>query len=104
MTDVNVVFSTIDNQDQAVKISETLVTERVAACVNILPQVTSVYRWQGQIHKEPEYIMIIKTKTDKLDQLITRVKQLHPYDVPEIISFPIQHGLSSYLDWVVEQT
>ena len=104
MTAISVVFSTIDSNDNALSIAEILVNERIAACVNILPAVTSVYRWQSQVHKDPELLMIIKTKTDKLEQLISRLEEIHPYEVPEIVSFPIESGLNSYLDWVVEQT
>jgi len=104
MTAVSIVLSTIDSNEQALKISEVLVNERFAACINILPAITSVYRWQNQVHKEPELLMIIKTKTDKLEQLFEKLGQIHPYDVPEIISFPIESGLNSYLNWVIEQT
>jgi periplasmic divalent cation tolerance protein len=104
MKKVSIVFSTIDSNDQALKISEVLVSQRLAACVNILPAVTSVYRWQNRIHKDSELLLIIKTKTDKLEALIDQLRQIHPYDVPEIIAFPVEKGLTPYLDWVLEQT
>jgi periplasmic divalent cation tolerance protein len=103
MTNVSVVFSTIDSSQQAQKISHSLVEEKIAACVNILPAVTSVYRWQNQIQNDSELLLIIKTETDKLQKLIDRLEELHPYKVPEILSFRIEAGSNPYLNWVRDQ-
>jgi len=104
MTDIRLLLSTIDSAEQAGEIAETLVIERLAACVNILPAITSVYRWKNQIHRDPELLLIIKTGADSVDRLINRLRELHPYEVPEIIALPIEAGLPAYLDWVREQT
>lgn len=88
---------------EAGKIQEALVRERLAACVNSLP-VSSCYAWKGRTEKAREQLLIIKTRTGLLDRLIRRVKELHPYEVPEIIALPVMKGSKSYLDWIGEET
>ena len=104
MSEVHVLFSTIDSQKAAEQIATTVVAERLAACVNILSSVLSVYRWQGDIQHEQEFLLILKTSTDRLDELVERVKALHSYDVPEIVSFPVEKGYPPYLGWVLSET
>ena len=86
------------------RIGSSLVEERLAACVNIIPSITSIYHWQGKIEKAEEVLLILKTKSELVEQLIERAKELHPYDVPEIISLKIEDGNQDYLKWISEET
>ena len=99
-----VVFITVDSQETAQKITEKLLTERKAACVNIIPKVESYYWWQGEIESASEFLLIVKTRAELLDELVTLVKQNHPYTVPEIITLPIISGSEDYLKWVERET
>jgi len=83
------------------KIAKALVEERLVACVNI-PEVNSYFRWEGEIQVEKEALLIMKTKTAKIEQIMERIKELHSYEVPEIIALPIIAGHEGYLDWVKE--
>ena len=99
-----VVFITVDSQETAQKITDKLLTERKAACVNIIPKVESQYWWQGKIESANELLLIVKTRAELLDELVTLVKQIHPYSVPEIIALPIIGGNKDYLKWVDGET
>ena len=103
-TSIRIIFVNTGSEDEAVTIAHTLVSERLAACGNVLPQIRSIYRWQGKIEDEPEVMLLIKTTEDRIPALIDRVNQLHSYDVPEIIALPITQGSRSYLDWVIQNT
>jgi len=85
-------------------IGHALVEDRLAACVNIVPGLTSIYRWEGKLCKDAEVLLIIKTRRAKLRSLIERVKNLHPYSVPEIIALPVAAGSAPYLSWVQAST
>jgi len=87
----------------AEKLADTLVTERLAACVNILPAGRSVYEWQGKVEREAEHVLLIKSRRDRLPTLERRLCELHPYELPELIAVPIKEGLSSYLSWIDSQ-
>ncbi len=105
MDDACVVLITTPNEDVAAKIAEALVAEHLAACVNILPSITSVYRWEGALQRDSEILLIVKTRQALLQsKLIPRVKALHPYDVPEVIALPITAGAADYLNWLAECT
>jgi periplasmic divalent cation tolerance protein len=90
--------------DIAPELARTLVEGRLAACVNIVQKVRSIYYWKGKIEDDQEALLLFKTTSEKVDSLTKRLKELHPYDVPEIISVEIQkgEGNSDYLDWVGE--
>ncbi|MGD1907754.1 MAG: divalent-cation tolerance protein CutA [Leptolyngbyaceae cyanobacterium] len=103
MTDFGVVLVTIDSQEAAIALAETLINERLAACINLFP-VQSVYSWQGQVQHENEWQLLIKTQPNHYDTLADKITALHPYDVPEIIMLPVTAGLPAYLSWVREQT
>ncbi|SME91342.1 divalent-cation tolerance protein CutA [Pseudogulbenkiania subflava] len=88
----------------ASRIARQLVEERLAACVNILPEVQSVYRWQGRIEEASEVPLLVKTTQQAYAGLERRLVELHPYEVPEIVACDIAHGLPAYLTWVAEET
>lgn len=85
-------------------LAESLVSERLAACVSVLPGVRSTYRWRGEIEHADEVLLLIKTTRDRLDALSARVQVLHPNELPEVLAFEAVGGLAPYLDWVTEQT
>lgn len=98
------ILSTIDSPDSARKIARELVSGRFVACVNIAPSLTSIYRWKETIEEAEELLLIIKTSSDKAPAAMERLKQLHPYDVPEIIVVDIEGGFPPYLDWIAAET
>jgi periplasmic divalent cation tolerance protein len=95
---------TIDDLKKASEIANVLVEKKLAACVNIIPQIQSIYRWKGEICNDTEHVMIIKTREDLFKELEAEVIKLHPYEVPEIISFNIHQGFSEYLRWIDDST
>jgi len=97
-----VVFITVPNLEVGEKIGNTLVEEKLAACVNITSEIKSVYFWKGKIEEDKEHLLIIKTRKDKFESLEKRVKEIHPYEVPEIIAMPIVLGSKDYLSWIDE--
>lgn len=94
------VYCTCPDQQVAEKLANTLVTGRLAACVNILPGMESIYRWQGKVEKDREVLLLIKTDNAHFDVLEDTISRLHPYEVPEIIAVPIQAGHQPYLEWI----
>ncbi len=103
-SDVWITFITVSHADEAYSIAKTLVEERLAACMNIIPAIRSIYLWKGEICDDPEYLLIAKTTRDVFPLLKARVKALHSYEVPEIIAVPVQDGHEPYLAWVAECT
>ena len=99
-----VVYVTASDQAQALTIGKALVTERLAACANLLEGMTSIYHWQGQLCQESEAILILKTRQELVDRIIARVRELHSYDCPCIVSWPITAGNPAYLDWIGGET
>eukprot|EP00744_Colponema_vietnamica_P024387 GILI01035579.1.p1 GENE.GILI01035579.1~~GILI01035579.1.p1 ORF type:complete len:108 (+),score=8.51 GILI01035579.1:50-373(+) len=100
----SVCYVTVHTTQLADSISSTLVKSKLAACVNIIPQITSVYEWKGEVKVDPEILLMIKTQTSLVPSVITAVRQLHTYDVPEIISVPMGEGSNEYLEWVRSAT
>ena len=100
---VLVCVCTCPDRATADRLAEALVAERLAACVNVVPGVHSVYRWQGAIEREDETLLLIKTTQAGLPALSARIVELHPYELPEIVAVEVAGGLSAYLDWVAEQ-
>ena len=100
----HLVLCTCPDAKVAARIGEALVDKRLAACVTLVPQLTSIYRWQGQIHQDAEVLLLIKTDAAHLDSLEETLHRLHPYEVPEIIALPIVAGSKSYLEWIDEET
>jgi periplasmic divalent cation tolerance protein len=97
---VHLALCTCPDQDTAEALAESLVVNRLAACVNILPSLVSVYRWEGQIERAEEALLLIKTTGERIPELINWIEREHPYDVPEVISHPIADGHPGYLEWV----
>ena len=97
-----VVLCMIDTYEAAKSIARTLVESKLAACVNIVPQITSIYSWKGEIVEDNEFLLIIKSKSEAYDKLESEIKELHSYEVPEIIAFDINKGLPEYLRWIEE--
>lgn len=92
----------IDTYEAAKSIARTLVESKLAACVNIVPQITSIYSWKGEIVEDNEFLLIIKSKLEAYGKLESEIKELHSYEVPEIIAFDINKGLPEYLRWIEE--
>ncbi|MBL0124350.1 MAG: divalent-cation tolerance protein CutA [Betaproteobacteria bacterium] len=98
------VITTVPDENLAVKISESLLQQRLAACVHALPMGKSRYHWQGRIESSAEITLLIKSTANRYSELEADIKRLHSYDVPEIIAFPIDTGLSAYLNWITNET
>ena len=99
-----VLFITTADDEEAQLISRVLLEQRKAACVNIVPKVSSLFRWQGNIEQAEENLLVVKTRAELLDEIIKLVKEVHSNDVPEIIALPIVGGSQDYLHWVGEET
>jgi len=99
-----VIFCTCPDRKSAEGIATALVDERLAACVNLLPGLTSIYRWQDSVRREPECLLLIKSTAACFEALRSRLRALHPYEVPEIIALPVSHGDPAYLQWLTENT
>ena len=97
-----VVYCTCPDKDVAVRIAQALVEQGVAACVNLLPGVQSIYRWQGQIENDEEILLLIKSDSAHFELLREAILRLHPYELPEIIGVPIHQGHPEYLEWITK--
>jgi periplasmic divalent cation tolerance protein len=99
-----VALVTAPDAQVAERIARTLVEERLAACVNILPGARSVYRWQGKVEDAQELVLVVKTVQERVPALVARIPELHPHKVPEVIVLAVESGLPAYLSWVVDET
>jgi periplasmic divalent cation tolerance protein len=102
MTDKRIVLTTAGSEKEARKIARQLVERRLAACVNILPPVASIYRWQGNVEEAQEWLLVVKTTAAAFGQVREAIAELHSYDLPECICLPIEDGSPSYLEWIAE--
>ena len=100
MTDCIVALVTVGTREEGERIADALVPESVAACVNIVGPIRSIYHWQGTLHHDEELLLIIKTRRELFDRLAARVRALHSYDNPEVVALPIVAGAEEYLGWV----
>lgn len=100
MTDKIVVFSNCVSAEEAHRVARSLVESRLAACVNIMPGVRSVYRWQGAVEEASEWTLLIKTRRSAFQRLCAELRQIHSYEVPEVIAVPIVDGQEDYLAWI----
>lgn len=104
MTDCLLVMTTLPDQDTARSLARKLLEERLAACINILPAMLSLYVWQGQTCEAQECLLLIKTQQRRYPQLATWLRTQHPYELPEIIALSLQDGLPEYLEWIIKST
>ena len=101
-TGMYVVLTNVGSEAAAREIAETLVEERLAACVNVVPGLRSVYRWKGEIVRDEEVLLLVKTTAHRYAQAEERLRELHPYEVPEVLALEAATGHAAYLDWVGE--
>jgi periplasmic divalent cation tolerance protein len=104
MTNTLIVLTTFPDHDAALEVAGRLVREKLAACVNVLPRITSVYEWQGEAQIDNEHLMLAKTSISRFAELEAAIRDSHPYELPEIVGVPITQGLQGYLDWIELQT
>jgi periplasmic divalent cation tolerance protein len=102
--DALLILTNCPDEESANTIALAVVEEKLAACVNILPRVQSIYRWQGAVESASEIPLLIKSTATNYPALEKRIAELHPYDVPEIVALPITHGLPAYLNWLAAET
>ncbi|MBI3301406.1 MAG: divalent-cation tolerance protein CutA [Deltaproteobacteria bacterium] len=104
MTDSIVILVTAGSETEAETIAKTLVEERLAACVNMLSPIRSIYRWEGKVTDDREWLLLIKTRAERFSAVESRVKALHSYQVPEVIALPITAGAEGYMRWLENET
>lgn len=99
-----VVLVTVPSREEGERIAESVVGERLAACVNVVGPIRSIYRWQGAVCREEEHLLLMKTSGERYAALETRILALHPYETPEVIALPVESGSEGYLRWVRDET
>ena len=104
MTNARIIITTAGSQEEARKIAHALVERRLAACVNIVPRIESVYRWQGKVKTAEEWLLLIKTQAELFERVRDAVKDLHSYDLPECVMLEASAGSQEYLDWIEKNT
>ena len=102
--DLVVAFSTAGSPEEARQIGRALVAEQLAGCVNIVENIQSIYRWQGAIESAGESLLLIKTRANHIPAIESRLRELHSYEVPELVAIPIRLGAQPYLDWLLSST
>ena len=103
-TDAHVVLCTFPSPDKAAEVARTVVSERLAACVNLVPAVRSIYTWEGKLQDDTETLAILKTTAERYVALSRRIVELHPYEVPEVIALPVLDSHAPYLTWLLDST
>jgi periplasmic divalent cation tolerance protein len=101
---ISIIYSTTDTLDTAKTIARSLVKEKLVACVHIIPKIESIYRWKGKIEEANECILLAKTSERNVQKTIRKIRSIHPYEVPEIIVFPLVGGLKEYLEYIEAET
>ena len=101
---IQVILMTAPSAEEGASIVNRLVEERLVACGNVVPGLRSIYRWEGEVHDDPEVLVVLKTVEGSVKAVIERSAELHPYDVPEILVLPVIEGHGPYLDWVRNET
>jgi periplasmic divalent cation tolerance protein len=104
MSNARIVLTTAGSQEEARKIAHALVDRRLAACVNVVPHVESIYRWQGKVESASEWLLVIKTRTSAFERVRNTIKELHSYDLPECVMLEVAAGSEEYLNWIAENT
>ena len=102
MTDKRIVLTTAGSEEEAHKIARHLVDNRLAACVNIIPQVESIYRWQGKVDSSREWLLLVKTTEERFPAVREAIRKLHSYELPECVAINIEDGSSDYLHWLAD--
>lgn len=102
MTDKRLVLTTAGSNDEARKIAESLVTQQLAACVSVVSQVNSIYRWEGKVQEADEWLLLIKTTEAAVDRVRHTIREMHSYNLPECMVLPIEAGCNQYLGWIGE--
>ena len=98
------IYVTCENRDEAIKIAKNVVTNRLAACANILGEMTSVYWWQGKVEEGQEVALILKTRADLVEKVTEKIKELHSYECPCVVALPIEDGNKTFLKWITDET
>lgn len=101
---LSLVVTTAPDAVVAERIGRQLVEERLIACASLLPGITSIYRWEGAVERAAEVVVLMKTAPERVDALIRRCAELHPYEVPEVVALPVEAGLAAYCRWAAEET
>ena len=104
MSDCILVLCTCPDEASAARLAQVLVEERLAACVNRIPGITSTYRWKGEIHNDGEVLLLIKSQRERFEALRERIVALHPYELPEVIAVDIGLGHTAYLEWIAKES
>jgi len=104
MDDVIIVLTSLPDRAAAMKLAQALVARRLAACVNVLAECASVYRWKGSVENAAEVPVLIKTRAQRYAEVEAVIRELHPYELPEIVAVPAQQGFNEYLQWVADET
>lgn len=99
-----VVLTTAGSEEVAARLAETLVSRRLAACVNVVPGIVSTYRWEGKVATDPERLLVIKTTTGRLAEIEGAIREIHDYEVPEVLVLPVLGGSEAYLGWIEAST
>jgi periplasmic divalent cation tolerance protein len=102
--EARVVLTTCESKEEAQKIARALVERRLAACVNVVPAIESVYRWQGKVESSTEWLLLIKTRAEKFEAVREAIRELHSYEIPECIMISVEGGSREYLEWIEEST
>ncbi len=100
MTDKRIVLSTAASEDEARKIAHHLIEQRLAACVNIVPRIESIYRWKEKVESSQEFLLLVKTSVDRFPQIRDAIRELHSYELPECVAISIEDGSPEYLQWL----
>lgn len=104
MTDCVWIYVTVPSREEGLRIGRALVEERLAACANVLPGLTSVYWWEAKVQEDPEAALVLKSRADLVERLTERVRELHPYSCPCVVALPIAAGNPAFLDWIRAET
>ena len=97
-------YVTAESEDQARALGRALVERRLAACANVIPRTTAIYRWEGEVREEGEAVLLVKTRADLVDAVTEAVNSLHSYDCPCVLALPVSGGSRAFLDWIAEET
>ncbi len=104
MSDYCLIYCTCPSAEAGQKITDALIGKRLAACVNLIPGLRSTYRWKGEICRDDEVLLLIKTRSAQFERLKAAILKLHPYELPEVIAVPVMAGHTPYLDWIRDNT